>query len=425
MAKRKMEHTSRRVPPAVLVHDSWRGDRRRRAASARPTPPSPRRCAASAARSPTIPTAGARSWSGGRHEGLPPVWAEQASARPADDVVAAGRPARAGGASDGLAVPEAVLRRVFDHNVARVHRLLDHGADLLDRFAAADIRAVPLKGLHSLLAGAWPDPAARTMADLDVLVDAEHATRAYELLLTSGYEKHPDLIGEHADHHLPMLSDGDVTVELHVEPLVSRWRALVPAARMLRPRDVPTDRACGRPAARRRHGYVRAPRRGRAAAGGDPPAARPPAPRLLETSCSPPGGPLARRPGGLRGRRGAHVLDVDLHATRTGSGRRPPESSRGARSGQHPHPPGRAGGGEPAAGRVDLRGAGAALVRAERMHEEFGPGEGAAWLWRARARHADGGWRRPHPTGPLGFAENGGPPVASVSGNSPGAKIGR
>ncbi len=72
------------------------------------------------------------------------------------------------------------------------------------------------------------------MADLDVLVDAGHAPRAFERLLAAGYTEHPDPIGEHADHHLPMLCDGDVTVELHVEPLVSRWRALVPAAQMLR-----------------------------------------------------------------------------------------------------------------------------------------------------------------------------------------------
>ena len=129
----------------------------------------------------------------------------------------------------GRAVPEVVLRRAYDHNVARVARLFDAGVELLHAFAAEKVRAVPLKGLHSLLAGTWPDPAARTMVDLDVLVEAGRAEQAYARLLGAGYEEHPDPIGEHADHHLPMLRRDDVTMELHTELLVSRWRALAPA----------------------------------------------------------------------------------------------------------------------------------------------------------------------------------------------------
>ena len=100
---------------------------------------------------------------------------------------------------------------------------------MLERFVAAGVPALPLKGLHTLLIGAWPDPAARTMVDLDILVHAEVAARAFSLLLASGFEEHPEPIGEHADHHLPMLRNGDVTVELHTELLVSRWSSLVPA----------------------------------------------------------------------------------------------------------------------------------------------------------------------------------------------------
>ncbi len=130
-------------------------------------------------------------------------------------------------------MPELVLRRAYDRNVERVERLLDAGVELLQGFARDGVRAVPLKGLHSLLAGTWPDPAARTMSDLDVLVDADRAEEAYASLLTAGYTEHPDPIGEHADHHLPMLQRGDVTVELHTEVLVARWRGLVPAEEVL------------------------------------------------------------------------------------------------------------------------------------------------------------------------------------------------
>ncbi len=266
---------------------------------------------------------------------------------------------------DGLVVPEAVLRRAYDDNVARVHGLLDHGVDVLERLAAADIRAVPLKGLHSLLAGSWPDPAARTMADLDVLVAAEHAARAYDLLLGAGYVEHPDPIGEHADHHLPMLRHGDVTVELHIEPLVSRWRTLVPADRMLR-------RAMYRPTGRgvllladdtdtfmhlvahaqlqeETHVLLGLPLRA-----------------LFETA-------RVQQSeirwhdvrAGFEAAGVAHVLDAHLHATRHWFRveELPEPSHAGARRRRGPHPPGRArGGGARAPGGVDLCGAGAALV---------------------------------------------------------------
>lgn len=132
-------------------------------------------------------------------------------------------------APPGRAVPEVVIRRAYDANVDRVGHLRNAGVDTLTRFVAAGVPALPLKGLHTLLTGAWPDPAARTMVDLDILVHAEVATRAFELLQDSGFEEHPEPIGEHADHHLPMLRNGDVTVELHTELLVSRWNSLAPA----------------------------------------------------------------------------------------------------------------------------------------------------------------------------------------------------
>ena len=112
------------------------------------------------------------------HELLPAVWVAQAARRPSRPCRSTLAAALEQAAPEGRAVPEAVLRRAYDRNAHRVHRLLDHGVDILQRFAAAEIRAVPLKGLHSLLADTWPDPATRTMADLDVLVDREHTRHA-------------------------------------------------------------------------------------------------------------------------------------------------------------------------------------------------------------------------------------------------------
>ena len=162
------------------------------------------------------------------HGLLPAVWA---ALRDADRMVMPEAMAVAleRAAPRGRAVPEVVIRRAYDANVDRVQRLLEIGVDTLTRFMGAGVPALPLKGLHTLLVGAWPDPAARTMVDLDILVHAETATRAFDLLQDFGFEEHPEPIGEHADHHLPMLRNGDVTVELHTELLVSRWNSLAPA----------------------------------------------------------------------------------------------------------------------------------------------------------------------------------------------------
>jgi hypothetical protein len=177
--------------------------------------------------------AGSKDWSAflelaSAHGLLPAVWVALRDDGRVDmpEAMAAALEAAA---PPGRAVPEVVIRRAYDRNVARVARLLDAGVDILERFTAAGIPALPLKGLHTLLTGAWPDPAARTMVDLDILVPVDAATRAFALLRAAGFEEHPEPVGEHADHHLPMLRNGEVTVELHTAPLVSRWDRLVPA----------------------------------------------------------------------------------------------------------------------------------------------------------------------------------------------------
>jgi hypothetical protein len=239
----------------------------------------------------------------------------------------------------------------------------------------------------------------RTMADLDVLVDAADASRAYALLLAAGYEEHPEPIGEHADHHLPMLCDGDVTVELHVEPLVSRWRRLVPAELML-------SRAARRSTA---HGarlladdtdtFVHLVAHA----------------QLQEETYTLLGLPLralfetaqladvdirwAEARARFAGAGVGHVLDAHLDATRRwfGASTRLAPSPSGARraarraalrAALHTRLVG-LGVAEPSA--VDAWTYTVRVPRsftASRMHAEFGPGEGGAWLWQARARHA-------------------------------------
>ena len=87
--------------------------------------------------------------------------------------------------------------------------------------------AVPLKGWHGLLAGWWPDPAARVMRDLDVLVSEHDAPRAAQVLGDLGYLAMAGDHDPHADHELaPVHLPGRAgSIEIHTAVLVRRWRA--------------------------------------------------------------------------------------------------------------------------------------------------------------------------------------------------------
>jgi hypothetical protein len=322
----------------------------------------------------------------GAHGLLPAVWV---AARDSGRLEVPASLARAleRAAPPDRTLPELVIRRAYDANVERVGRLLDAGVELLRRFAGAGVRAVPLKGLHSLLAGTWPDPAARTMADLDVLVPAADATRAYAMLRDGGYAEHPDPIGEHADHHLPMLRRGDVTVELHIELLVSGWSALVPAAAVLRRAMFrPT---CGGPLllADDTDAFVHLVAHAQLqeetyALFGLPLRA------LHETAQLDPASiehEDARERFAQAGV--AHVLDAHCDAAHRLLGAASPATAPSTRARLHTRLT-EAGVVAPAAVAAWTYAVRVPRSFAEtRMAAEFGPGEGSAWLWRSRARH--------------------------------------
>lgn len=291
-------------------------------------------------------------------------------------------------APPGRAVPEVVLRRAYDRNAARVARLLDAGIELLRRFADDGVRAVPLKGLHSLLAGTWPDGAARTMVDLDVLVDADRAEPAYAALLAAGYEEHPDPVGEHADHHLPMLRHGEVTVELHTELLVSRWRGLAPATEVL---DRATFRstpggtlllADGVDTLVHLVAHAQLQEETYALLGLPLRALHETARHQLSAAELAAARARFERSGVVR------VFDAHMDAARRLFGAAVPSHSAAWRSGLHTRLA------EAGVAAPPLAAGWTYAVRfprsfsAARMVDEFGPGTGAAWLWKARARHA-------------------------------------
>jgi hypothetical protein len=135
----------------------------------------------------------------------------------------------------GSTQPALLAQRAHRANQERVADLVDQAEIVLRALAEAGIEVVPLKGLHGLRAGWWPDPATRVMRDLDLLVspaDAEQAERVLDGLgyveLASGHDAYGD--HERPARHRP---DRAGSVELHTALVVSRWRAVLPAAEVL------------------------------------------------------------------------------------------------------------------------------------------------------------------------------------------------
>ena len=80
--------------------------------------------------------------------------------------------------------------------------------ELCQLFDAHDIKAVVVKGTAAAIY--YPQPALRTMGDIDLVVLPEHYSRAKEVLLEAGYQ----LSGAEADRHIAFKKDG-VMIELH------------------------------------------------------------------------------------------------------------------------------------------------------------------------------------------------------------------
>lgn len=147
-------------------------------------------------------------------------------------------PAARDGAAAATGVARAAAAIIEDaHRVnrARIADLGAQGVDLLVGFAAAGVEVLPLKGWHGLLVGRWPDPAARVMVDLDLLVAPDALASAGAVLDDLGYVDLGVLDPEGlAGHEVPARGrPGRVgSVELHRSALVPRRNALLPAAEL-------------------------------------------------------------------------------------------------------------------------------------------------------------------------------------------------
>ncbi len=135
----------------------------------------------------------------------------------------------------GTTQPALLAQQAYQANRARVADLLAQGRPVLAALDEAGIEAVALKGLHALGAGWWADPACRVMRDLDILVDGAAAIAAEAVLAGLGYVPLASGHDDYGDHERPARHrpGRDGSVELHTALVVSRWRAVLPAAEVL------------------------------------------------------------------------------------------------------------------------------------------------------------------------------------------------
>lgn len=121
-------------------------------------------------------------------------------------------------------------------NCARNRALLDQLDEVLAALDLADAAPVLLKGIARLVDGTYPDPAARFLQDIDLLVPEDRLEPAAAILARAGYrfsETEGHLPEEH--HHLPTLvcEGAPAGVELH-RAAVPYWReALLPRRDLL------------------------------------------------------------------------------------------------------------------------------------------------------------------------------------------------
>jgi hypothetical protein len=147
---------------------------------------------------------------------------------------------------------------IFQSRANRVRNmaLLSQGRAVLRMLAAAEVPALPLKGLAYQLIDLYSDdPGRRPASDIDVLVPVEAALRAQAALISNGY-RHPDgaAISPYTDHHLApleLISRCGAPVEIHFHVVSEHLAALLPAEEFFRTSDDVEVNGAGVPSAAR------------------------------------------------------------------------------------------------------------------------------------------------------------------------------
>jgi hypothetical protein len=112
-----------------------------------------------------------------------------------------------------------------------IGRELECAVSLLNE---AGIEPVLLKGVAYLAASVYPDPAARYLTDIDLLVPAERMAAAVEILAAHRFERDErDAFGDFRHHHAPLHRTGSPDIELHHALGLDRWQRLLSAAEVI------------------------------------------------------------------------------------------------------------------------------------------------------------------------------------------------
>jgi hypothetical protein len=122
-------------------------------------------------------------------------------------------------------IPEEMLKRLHDEVVANTQSnlaLTRELFELLDRFEAHEVRAIPYKG-PALATSAYGDVAFRQFVDLDLIVHKRDVLRVKELLVTRGWQPEFELNGAQEAAFLDLYYDygfrneQGVLIEIHWE----------------------------------------------------------------------------------------------------------------------------------------------------------------------------------------------------------------
>jgi len=121
-------------------------------------------------------------------------------------------------------------------NDQRNRRLLHQTVEIAAALNGVGIEPVALKGMADLCAGLYPDPGARVIGDIDLLVASNQLAAAVAALAAIGYRASGPADFAYGSHHhdRPLARPDDAAwVELHTEPVAPAFASLLPGDRML------------------------------------------------------------------------------------------------------------------------------------------------------------------------------------------------
>lgn len=129
------------------------------------------------------------------------------------------------------------LEAVYALNLEKNLSCEDQLSELISDLNKIEVRPVLLKGAAMLVGGLYPTSGERMISDLDILIPEERLPDVLSRMLALGYQATEGMIDldkatlkslSHR-HHYPALvhRDWPVSIELHVQPVVLRYRTLL------------------------------------------------------------------------------------------------------------------------------------------------------------------------------------------------------